>query len=365
MRPGYGTEGIPAHLWTNYFELGTPSEDMLLYYYTMSVDPDKDDKVPTGKKRMRLIKLLLAHDDFRALEPSFYATDFNTILVTDTKLRGDLGIWENSAVKIVVELTAEGAIHPAVNPIYYTVHIQAPQELRFSNLKEFLNPRTPTSDYNKAPILQAFQTVLGDEVKRSNQLALVGSKKVFPLSTGTHQTANADVQIDLGRGLTAIRGFYSSVVGATSRILVNVNISHGGFYNAVSLKLLIENFGLRDYEELHRFLKSLRVRTTHLSPDHQAYGKIRTISGLAIKGDGSRQDHPPNIDRDIGADPSQVEFFEDHFGLSSGSPGTLKDHITNKQKASQSSQEAHGGYITVRDFFKKSKGSMEYCVCCH
>lgn len=217
----------------------------------------------------------------------------------------------------------------------------------------YLNPSKTTSEYNKLPMSQALNTILGHNSKQSGDFVTIGSRKVYPFK----ENNPAFEKFDVSGGLIALRGFYGNVVGATLRVLVNVNICHGAFYRAVSLKNIMGAFRRNDRfncDDLHRFVRKLRVSTTHLSPEHIAFGKIRTISGLAIHGDGAKQDNPPRIDLAIGGDPSQVHFHEDLSALSS----TRAESSTNQGLTNQRKPASRGGksrYITVKQFFEKSK----------
>lgn len=64
--------------------------------------------------------------------------------------------------------------------------------------------------------------------------------------------------VDLGSGLTALQGFFSSVRTSTSLLLVNVNVCRNVFYPAGSLVKLISEFG-KEKPKLESFLKKLRI----------------------------------------------------------------------------------------------------------
>lgn len=111
--------------------------------------------------------------------------------------------------------------------------------------------------YNeKHHIIQAFNIFLNHYSKSVGNLATIGASKSFVLSDRLSKAS-------LDGGLTAIRGFFSSVRVATCRILVNVNVSHGVFYNAERLDHLIQQYEQAngpDKSKLNRFLKKLKVR---------------------------------------------------------------------------------------------------------
>ena len=361
VRPDYGSQGKPHLLWTNCFGLGVSDRNLTLYCYTMTVDPDSKGQFPKGKKKTQLIKLMLGDESFKVLkskQDTFIATDLNTTLITQEPLRRDPGE-EGSSTRLVIRFSAEGVVHPPKFPVDYTIRISPPDVLMLSDLTDYLDPAKTTSDYNKSPVLRAFGVILGHHVKQSPDLVTVGSRKVFPYKPGDRQMR----QKNLDPGLIALRGFYSSARVATSRILVNVNLAHSPFYQEIPLDRMIKTLYPQDinYHDLHRFLKKLRVRTIHLSREHKAYGKIRTISGLAMQGDGEKQEKPPKITKLIGGDPSEVSFFEDPtaFASEERESSTARSTVSSKSKQTKAiPSDGKGAYITVKGFFVKSESTL-------
>ena len=352
IRPGYGSEGARTILWTNYLELKMQAESLILNYYTISIDPDTmTKKVPKGDRKKRLIRLLFEHGPFQEILRGLFVSDFNTTIIT----KEPLGPGPRD---FTIDFKAEGAVHPSAFPVAYTIRIGQPVSL---DMVDGLNLSTLASDQNKLQILRAYNVILGHHSKESHQLAWIGSKKVYPLnSTGR----------DLGRGLIAMRGFYSNVIRATSRTLVNVNISHGAFYKASyngarpnSLHHLMWACCSQDpnnFEPLHRFLRGLRVSTTHLKEEHQAFGKIRKISGLAVHGDGKGSDYPSLISpgKEVGGNPWEVQFFETGFAQSSSnsdSSNARDAKALGKGQIAPPSESTKGSWTTVKKFFERSK----------
>ena len=167
-------------------------------------------------------------------------------------------------------------------------------------------------------IIQALNITISHHGKTQSNIVNVGAKKTYDLD-------NADRQSFL-RGLVALRGFFSSVRLATARILVNVNVTHGAFYQGGQLsKLMIEFNGARGDSSLQRFLKMVRVEVGHREKRNKA-GKlvpiIKTIYGLATQADGRGQkpekkgktstdqseDKPPKVKHN-GAGPKDVAFW--------------------------------------------------------
>jgi hypothetical protein len=103
----------------------------------------------------------------------------------------------------------------------------------------------------------------------------------------------------------------------------------------------------------HRFLKKVKVRTTHLRRDRP--GPPKTIVGFAMPSDGRNQTNPPRVTR-FGATPSQVSFFLTAQGESpKPSPSGKKKKKGGAGGGGGATGGAAGGYITVADYFKQSK----------
>ena len=367
VRPGYGSAGTSIDLQSNYLELKLPSKSLVLYTYKMIVEPDANNQIPKGDRKRQLIRLLLEHHQFQAVLPKVYATDFNSTIITKEPLNFGLVESNENGAKFLVGFKAEGAVYAPVTPISYTIWVNQISVLDISDLDNLLRPNKLISEHHESPMLQALNVILGHHSKKADNIARVGNKRIFPID-GNPQAYG---EFDLGGGLIALRGFYANVIGATSRSLVNLNISHGAFYKSRYKKprqsSLVDLIWARcpgnvNYVDLHHFLRGLRVNTTHLSEEHKAYRKIRTICGLAIEGDGANLDNPPRFrGSTFGGDPWQVEFHEDfatHSSSGTGSSHHLSGTTSGKSRETRQSDSRTGQYITVKDFFTRSKGSL-------
>ena len=65
---------------------------------------------------------------------------------------------------------------------------------------------------------------------------------------------------NLGRGLVANRGYFSTIKPATSNAIINVNITMSTFFKPMLLSNFIEPFGAENLTKLERILKSLKIR---------------------------------------------------------------------------------------------------------
>jgi eukaryotic translation initiation factor 2C len=343
-RPGYGTKGAKVILTANYVELLPPS-DMVLYRYDIQISPEA-----AGRKHLRLVQLLLQSAEL-APHQGDLATDFRSTLVSKTRFSHDSTIIE-------IRYRSDGEDEPAARAITYKIHIQYTKTLNIGELINFLNSTSLDQSFgDQQELTQALNIFLNHYAKSTNNVATIGSTKSFSLNQNAARG-------DLGSGLEVIRGFFSSVRIATCRILVNINVSHGAFFHAGPLPMLMNSYGVRNTTALEKFLKLVRVHTTHLpekrNKANQLIPRVKTIFGLARKDDGHGMAHPPRV-RQHGAGAKDVEFWLDGEASSSAAPkadakGSAKGKGKSKGKAQPESSavSSSGKYISVFDFFKAS-----------
>lgn len=122
--------------------------------------------------------------------------------------------------------------------------------------------------------------------------------------------------------------------------------------------------------KLEKFLKRVRVRTTHLPTKINKKGeevhRVKTIFALAKKTDGRKNPHPPQITH-YGAGPADVKFWLDATGASPSSkapvPGAAPATPAKKggkgkggkkptPAGPQPAGAGEGRYVSVQEFFK-------------
>lgn len=339
-RPNYGTKGAEVVLWANYVAM-TASPKLILYRYDISVSP-----AATGKKLTQIIRLVLGASELAAYQHDI-VSDFKSTLISRQKF---------ADVAITVPYRKEGEEEPLDNATKYNVKLQLTNTLATSELMSYLTSTDPSAQYDeKLPLIQAFNIFVNHYAKTSNNLATLGSAKVFSLG------AEADTW-DLGNCLTAMRGFFASVRAATARVLVNVNPTYAAFFQPGPLDQFIIQLG--SFQNVYRqaaFINKLKVRTTHLKDKLDKQGKpiprIKTIFGYATKNDGHGLEHPPRV-KAFGSGPKDVEFWlggspQKGQSQSTSAPGGKKKGGKggNPQNVAGSSA---GQYISVYDFFVKT-----------
>lgn len=117
---------------------------------------------------------------------------------------------------------------------------------------------------------------------------------------------------------------------------------------------------------LEKFLKRVRVRSTHLKVKTNKKGeeviRVKTIFALAKKTDGRRLAHPPQVSM-YGAGPADVKFWLDAHPPAS-TPGAAPATSAKKGKGKGGKKAAPAGpqpagpgegrYISVQEFFKNT-----------
>lgn len=336
-RPGYGTRGSTVELTANYIELLPPS-NMVLHRYDLQISPEV-----AGRKCFRVVQLLLQSAELASHQNNL-ATDFRSTLLSKVRLPHD---------DVIVDIVyrSEGEDEPAAKATTYSIRLLYTKTLSIGELIDYLNSTNLSQSLlDKQDLIQALNVFLNHCGKSTNNLTMIGSKKSFALD---HNTTRGE----LGRGLETIRGFFSSVRLATCRILVNINVSHAAFFQAGPLLALMSSYGVQSTAALEKFLKLVRVQTTHLpekrNKANEVVPRIKTIFGLARKDDGHHMDHPPRV-RQHGSGAKDVEFWLDGVIKADSKEGS-RGGSKKKGQAGTSTVSSSGKYISVFEFFKAGK----------
>lgn len=362
-RPGYGSVGPQIAVYANYVELYA-SPTLSLYSYAISkVKPEA-----VGKKLVQIIRLLVTESPELAEYRDDMVTDFKSTIISRKKLE-----WEGRPKDIVIKFKKEGEDDAKEHAAQYAVTLGEPKFVTVGDLLSYLTSTDPARLYeNKEETIQALNIFLNHHARSADNLATIGSSKTFSMSAGAEHES-------LGRGLIALRGFFTSVRAATNRVLVNINVSHGAFYQDGPLTALIKAYYAPPNEKgmraLAKFLKLVRVRTTHLrekrNKKNEVVVRAKTIFGLADIKNGTALAHSPQVSRN-GAGPKDVKFWLQDQQPSSTSaalvPGLASSQATPPKKGKSKGKgnagktaigpqplaATTGRYISVHDHFKNT-----------
>lgn len=104
-------------------------------------------------------------------------------------------------------------------------------------------------------------------------ITTTAQNKFYPY--GNHPQMEAQ---DLGAGLRALRGYFSSVRTGVNRILVNINVATGAFFKEGSLLNLVNEFGginnAGQHREAIKFVKKLNFETNYMT-SRDTKGKVK------------------------------------------------------------------------------------------
>ncbi|KAJ4311327.1 hypothetical protein N0V94_008002 [Neodidymelliopsis sp. IMI 364377] len=287
-RPAYGTAGKPIVLYTNYFELKGINANTNLYRYSVAFQPEND--IPKARKR-RLIELLLQTAPFKGLP---IATDWAQSLISPARIpikgekKKDAKGIERAQDKYKLEwFPADGEPLPAATPDD-TDRVKAARrrnshdalvvEVGTVSIGELLDDvSSPESNYSlKLETIQALNVLMTHGPSSESNVTTAGGNKFYPF--GVHPQLQ---MADLGSGLQALRGYFTSVRTSVNRILVNVNVATGAFYKSGPLLDVMSDFtggqsptSDAQYRKLAAFVRLLKIETNYL-PERVKKGKAK------------------------------------------------------------------------------------------
>lgn len=287
-RPAYrtwaGGKVNSNKVWANYFRLNL-GKGITIHRYGISVEPDRDGKKPKGKTMKRIVEILLELPEFTDVKQSL-VTDFSTLLISPEPINASELPSLNSTIRRTIHYRREGDDLPRQQDRQFHLQIERLSALNTIDLQRpwDSNDLDQTIATQKAEILQCLNIIFGHYIKTHDGLVSVGSQKGYIINQSKQEH-------ELGAGLVALRGFFSSVRIATSQVLLNVNVSNAAFYKAVGLDELMKLYiGVHgsNIEKLEAFLKGLRVTAEHLPEkdrDGHRLSRVKTIFSLAREED--------------------------------------------------------------------------------
>jgi eukaryotic translation initiation factor 2C len=340
-RPGHGTRGNEIAVYANYFELNIPSP-LVVWRYSVEVKPVKPPKQGEKQnvskaKTKQLITLLLQLPGFEGA-------------VSDS--RSNLISFYDLEQPEICEIAyrAPGEDDPPANPEFYRIRVKNTSSYSVSDLLGYLrSAQANVPSYNvRDEIIQALNIIIGHYAQSSNKASTIGQGKHYPLvrDSASHRS--------FGGGIEALRGFFRSVRPATSRLLLNINVSHAVCYESLRLDELMKAFGLGNKITLARHLKYLRVQKQHLPPRTNKAGDVvsnlASICDLATTNDGGTGNNAPQV-KAYGAGPKDVKFYLE--SSTHDSPAQLSAKGNSKKLGAKS--PSGSSHVSVWDYFRKSK----------
>lgn len=274
-RRDYGTKGKPITLRTNYFQLSFAHElgmDQALYRYSITWKDNEMSKI----KRRRAVEQILAMPHFQGVNT---ASDFAQTIVTTKKVNE---LPEKSHVTLPPRGTA-AAPQPArpSDDVYFKMEYGASFSVK--DLVAFISSPSPEAHYaGYSHLVQMLNIIMCKVPNEAAGVAKLPNNKFYP----HHGHPDIDFQ-ELAGGLVALRGYYASVRPAAGRVLLNLNVTSGAFYQSIPLTALLERFGNPDMVQREIFIRRLKVRYTRA-------GKSPVTQERSIVGFAKTPDRKPN-----------------------------------------------------------------------
>ncbi|KIJ43810.1 hypothetical protein M422DRAFT_47658 [Sphaerobolus stellatus SS14] len=245
VRPGYGTKGTEISVRANHFALKVPKGP--LYEYKIYYEPG----VTLKRVRKRLLQILEDAPEFASYK-NIVAHDSSEKLIAGKPLPQP----KNNPLEFNVKLFDADDAGPDERSKSYKIMIQFTNEINMTNLNAYLNGSDRS--FEVAPLISALNIILAKAPM--GQGVKVGRERFFFRSlTETHP-------LNLGAGLEAWKGFYSSVRPTVNSLMVNVNVCYTAFYRTGNLADAINTFLRESYGgRPDKFVEGIRISPTHLS----------------------------------------------------------------------------------------------------
>ena len=297
-RPGYGTQGMPIILRTNYFKITTAGNDTL-HRYDIAFSAEL-----TRNKRADLVKQLVQQPMFNNIH---WATDYGKFLVTTAQLNfGGLKEWKTKLTVTPPPGNSQTTQGPAPDFVQQAqqrntaeVRLTFNRTFSLSEMIQYLRSVSPGASYlGNEDLIQMLNIIICKPPRASSTITSVGGNKFYPF----HGDALSEI-FNLKDGLQALRGYFSSVRPAVGRLLLNINVTSGAFYEPIPMTTAMAKLkGKRN--ELMAFAKGLKVEAKYVRNNERApyMTKVKTIFGFW------KQTNPSNPRDTRLANANQAEF---------------------------------------------------------
>jgi hypothetical protein len=338
-RPGHGTMGKKIAVYANYFKVQVAPK-LSLTRYNVEVNPECK-----GRKLSRVIQLLLEMPEFADV-----ATDGKSMIIA----RQPLNIEDGHTVGIPYR--GDGEDEPLTNAITYKVRVVTPLSLAVADLVNYLTATASGPTFpHKLEVIQGLNVLFGHYPQTSDGIASIAGNRHFSLDRSAQNARNIQV---LGGGLESLRGYFKSARPATGGILLNVNVTHGVFFEPLRLDVLFPRMGTGNRLTLQKKMKLVRVQIIHIpakkSKSNRDIPRVKTILGLAHPQDGQGDAHPPQVNG-FGAGPKDVKFWVSAVPPPAPSAGAQPAGKGKSPKKPTGPAIPNNAYISVFDYFRKSE----------
>ncbi|KAF8544027.1 ribonuclease H-like domain-containing protein [Trichophaea hybrida] len=269
-RPDFGARGVSTWVRANYFEVQLPRT--VIFLYEVSFVPE----IRIRGLKERVLELLRKHPNLVAFE-KHVATDGSKFIVSTKKLNPSS--LETSAGRNDDRLTIEIIDNEVKAGKKYKVKIQRVAEIFPTDLTDYVQGTRP--DYDPAQATQALNILAAKFPRDQPNMVPIGGNRFFIIDN------RSDLMIDLGGGVVARKGFYSSIRPTIDRMLCNVNVCTKAFIKPGPLvDLIFEYLGINPRSQfpprdrlrgLPNFLKGLKVSFTYRNNGKTNFKTIESL----------------------------------------------------------------------------------------
>ncbi|KAI4257955.1 MAG: hypothetical protein L6R42_005372 [Xanthoria sp. 1 TBL-2021] len=212
------------------------------------------------------------------------ATDYGTLFISSKQLPvdGD-GI---TLLQRYYEIKDEG---PRPKATEYQVKIKPGNPVSIKQLLESISsppPRIILNGFDKSETIQALNKIMTQTANKTSGIYGGGKSNIF-----YSWPDGNDPIFELGQGLIALKGFYTSVRSSTSPLLVNINVTNAAFHPAINLLGLMNEHT----PDTSKYAQSgLETFITGLKVSHKFYRKktVKTVKGFSHLRQDDKHDYP-------------------------------------------------------------------------
>ena len=230
-RPGFGKQGVQTIVRSNFFKVELPKKP----FYQYDVDFTPSEK--KGEKRSRLFELMQKAPEFISLVPdsNYIAHDSSKTIISARRLDIEGDRFEFTLKFYFADDT------PSDKNKEYKVQIVPQRDLTSKELQDYVTGVPTAKDYDSSTIIRALNIILAkfpsSGLSPNRQIVNFGQQRFFIIETSPK---------DLGGGLVAYRGYYSSIRPSFGRVLCNINVCTAAFFKPMNLgEMLSQVFGGR------------------------------------------------------------------------------------------------------------------------
>ena len=313
---------------TNYFTVDLAlRKNLFKYKVTFKAISQEVPALKNGRKRRQLYKLLFEQSDFRNLGEG-KATDYAETLITYGRLYGISFpektysvVYRNESEELRERTEDAQSIERN-----YLVTVTHSGMIPTSELIRYIGSRpNDPSDFNaRIDTIQAMNIVVAGSPNKDRAVFQAGQNKYFQ-----YPRANPDKEFspvydgrDLGGGLIAVRGYFSSIRTSTSRILLNLNAQCSAFYPEINLRSLMYRFvgaaqiPISKLADLEQFIRRLRVTTEQLTREGETVTREKTVWGFSHKHEMVLKEGQPILNKDGSTKMKGTKGANHDFGTS-------------------------------------------------